>query len=86
MLPVTRRWTRRWMSHCSADPAQTFFAVHSLFRSREIFLSGTIKHQQHLHTAIMSEQASPRLYVGNLPYSAQRADISGLFASNNIEM
>jgi hypothetical protein len=73
------------MSHCSADPAQTFFTVHSLFLSRDIFLYG-IKQRQHLHTAIMSEQASPRLYVGNLPYSAQRADISGLFASNNIEM
>ncbi|GIZ43216.1 hypothetical protein CKM354_000645000 [Cercospora kikuchii] len=29
---------------------------------------------------------SPRLYVGNLPYSAQREDIEKLFADNNFEI
>lgn len=29
---------------------------------------------------------SPRLYVGNLPYVAQREDIEKLFAENHVDM
>ncbi|SMY20890.1 unnamed protein product [Zymoseptoria tritici ST99CH_1A5] len=32
----------------------------------------------------MSDQKSPRLYVGNLPYTAQREDVMSLFAENGI--
>lgn len=34
----------------------------------------------------MSELRRPRLYVGNLPYSAQRNDIMECFAQDGIEL
>lgn len=31
-------------------------------------------------------ETSPRLYVGNLPYVAQQADIEALFTDNNVPL